>query len=294
VRRLPPVDPPRPRWWGQVLLVVGFAWAYDEVRSLHGNVVAAAVRHGHAVLRADRALHVNWSGPLNTWLGHHDSLADLLAAYYVVMHLGMTSLTLLLLWLQGRHYRHHRDALIVASLVGLAVYWCYPVAPPRLLGTGAASDTVARVLPFAYSVESKSANLYAAIPSLHVAWAVWVAVAVWAMTARWWLRALAIAHPVITTVTVLATGNHYTLDVASGVALIAVSYPLLAVGQRAAVSVGVAVDRSEQVRGQHGQEQQEGQHVHARAPQAESLELHGLDEHQVEDHADAGHCSGKA
>jgi hypothetical protein len=289
VRRLPPVDPPRPRWWGQVLLVVGFAWAYDELRSLHGNVVAVAVRHGYAVLRADHALHVSWSGPLNAWLGHHDTLADVLAGYYVVMHLGMTSLTLLLLWLQGRHYRHHRDALILASVIGFAIYWCYPVAPPRLLGTGAATDTVARILPFAYSVESKSANLYAAVPSLHVAWAVWVAVAVWAMTARWWLRALAIAHPVITTLTVLATGNHYTLDVVSGVALIAVSYPLLALGQRAAASVGVRVDRSEQIRREHGQEQQERQHVHPGAPQAERLELDRLDVHQVEDHADAGY-----
>src|ERR1700759_4395286 len=199
VRRLPPVDPPRPRWWGQVLLVVGFAWAYDEVRSLHGNVVAAALRHGHAVLRAGRTLHISWSGPRNAWLGHHDALADVLSGYYVVMHLGMTSLTLLLLWLNGRHYRYQRDALLVASLLGLVVYWCYPVAPPRLLGAGGAHDTVAAVLPFAYSVESKSANLYAAVPSLHVAWAVWVAVAVWAMTDRWWLRALAVAHPVITT-----------------------------------------------------------------------------------------------
>lgn len=278
-----------------MLLVVGFAWAYDEVRSLHGNVVAAAVRHGHAVLRADRALHVNWSGPLNGWLGHHATLADVLAGYYVVMHLGMTSLTLLLLWLQGQHYRHHRDALILASVVGLAVYWCYPVAPPRLLGgSGAASDTVAHVFPFAYSVEAKSANLYAAIPSLHVAWAVWVAVAVWAMTSRWWLRALGIAHPVITTVTVLATGNHYTLDVVSGVVLIAVSYPLLAAGQRVAASVGVRVDRPEQVRREHRQEQQERQHVHTRAPQAERLELDGLDVHQVEDHADAGHGAREA
>jgi hypothetical protein len=293
VRRLPTVDPPRPRWWGQLLLVVGFAWAYDEVRSLHGDVVAAGLRHGHAVLHADRVLHIDWSGRLNAWLGHHDSLADILAGYYVVMHLGMVALTLLLLWLQGRHYRHHRDALIVASLVGFGVYWCYPVAPPRLLGGDAAHDTVAQVFPLAYTVETKSANLYAAIPSLHVAWAVWVAVAVWAMTSRWWLRALAAAHPVITAVTVLATGNHYSLDVASGVALIVVSYPLLAAGQTLTRSVGGRVDRAQQVRRQHGKEQQERQDVDTGAPQAERLELHRLDVHQVEDHADAGHRSGE-
>lgn len=291
--RLPTVDPPRPRWWGQVLLVVGFAWAYDEVRSLHGDVVAAGIRHGHAVLRADRALHVDWSAPLNGWLGHHDGLADALAAYYVVMHLGMTSLALLLLWLQGRHYRHHRDALLVASILGLVVYWWYPVAPPRLLGNGTVHDTVAQVLPFAYTVEARSANLYAAIPSLHVAWAVWVAVAVWAMTRRWWLRALGVAHPLVTALTVLATGNHYTLDVASGVVLIAVSYPLLAAGRTVARSVRVRLERTEQVRRQHCQEEQERQDVNPGAPQAERLELDRLDVHQVEHHADSGHRSGE-
>jgi hypothetical protein len=277
----------RPRWWGQVILVVGFAWAYDEIRSLHGNVVAAGIRHGHAVLRADRALHIDWSGSLNQWLSHHDALADVLAGYYVVMHLGMTALMLLLLWRHGDGYRHHRDALLLASLVGLGVYWLYPVAPPRLLG-GQTHDTVAQVLPFAYTVETKSANLYAAIPSLHVAWALWVAVAIWAMTSRRWLRALGAAHPVLTTLTVLATGNHYTLDVVSGVVLIAVSYPLLAATEAVARSVGVRVDRPQQVRRQHAQEQQEREDVNAGAPQAERLELNRLDVHQVEHHPDAG------
>jgi hypothetical protein len=276
----------RPRWWGQVVLVVGFAWAYDEIRSLHGDVVAAGIRHGQAVLRADRALHLDWSGPLNRWLSHHDALADVLAGYYVVMHLGMTALILLLLWRHGRGYRHHRDALLLASVVGLAVYWAYPVAPPRLLG-GTTHDTVAQVLPFAYTVETKSANLYAAIPSLHVAWALWVTIAVWAMTRRRWLRALAVAHPVVTTVTVLATGNHYTLDVVSGVVLIAVTYPLLSAGEAVARSVGVRVDRPQQVRREHGQEQQERQDVDPGAPQAERLELDRFDVHQVEHHSDA-------
>jgi hypothetical protein len=284
--------PARPQWWGQVILVVGFAWGYDAIRSLHGDVVAAGIRHGHAVLRADRALHLDWSGSLNRWLSHHDALADVLAGYYVAMHLGLTALTLLLLWRNGQTYRHHRDALLLASVVGLAVYWAYPVAPPRLLG-GSVHDTVAQVLPFAYTVETKRANLYAAIPSLHVAWALWVTVAAWAMTRRRWLRALAVAHPVLTTVTVLATGNHYALDVVSGVVLIAVSYPLLSAAEAFACSVGVQVDRPEQIRREHGQEQQERQDVDPGAPQAERLELDRLDIHQVEHHPDARERAGQ-
>jgi hypothetical protein len=142
---------------------------------LHGNVRAAGLAHGVDVLRLDRAMHVDWATPLNVWLGHHDALGDVLAGYYFVMHLGMTSLTLVVLWLHGRRYRWHRDALLVMSLVGLVVYWLYPVAPPRLLP--GFHDTVRQVLPSAYDLETARANLYAAVPSLHLAWALWVGAA---------------------------------------------------------------------------------------------------------------------
>jgi hypothetical protein len=221
---LRPVDPPRPRWWTQVVLVVGFAWAYDEVRALHGDVVAAGIRHGRDVLHLDQLLHIDWTSSLNRWLVHHDGVADLLSFYYVVMHLGATSLVLLLLYVHGDTYRRQRDVLLVASIAGLVMYWCYPVAPPRLIGDGF-HDTIAQTLPFAYSVETASANLYAAIPSLHLAWAIWATIAVWSMTTRWWWRTIAAAHPVVTGLTVLATGNHYTLDLVCGGALVLVSYP---------------------------------------------------------------------
>jgi hypothetical protein len=220
-------------WWAQVLLIVGFAWAYDEVRSLHGNVVAEGNRHGHAVLHADRVLHLDWAQPLNHWLTHHDGVADVLSFYYVVMHLGMTSLTLLVLWIHGPKYRYHRNVLLFSSVIGLAVYWVYPVAPPRLIGSGF-HDTVASTLPFAYRVETASANLYAAFPSLHLAWALWVMIAIWSITTRWWLRTLAALHPVITGLTVLATGNHYTIDLLGGAALTAIGYLAYDAGLRLA------------------------------------------------------------
>jgi len=231
----------RPTWWIQVLIIVGFAMAYDEVRSLHGNVVATGLRHGRDVLHLDRTLHLNWSEPMNHWLVHHDWIGDALSGYYVVMHLGMTSLTLLILWVHGPRYRYHRNVLLLLSVIGLVVYWLYPTAPPRLIGAGF-HDTVAATLPFAYRVETASANLYAAVPSLHMAWAVWVAIAVWSITTRWWLRTIAALHPVVTAATVLATGNHYTIDLLAGIALTCVGYliylPVLRLIRRRSAGTG--------------------------------------------------------
>ena len=227
--RLPATRHPRPRWWLQVALVVGFAVGYDEVRALHGDVARAGLAHGRDVLALDRSWHVSWAEPLNHWLTGHPTLAGLFSSYYFVMHLGMTALALLVLWLRSDGYRWHRNVLLASSLVGLGVYWAYPVAPPRMLA--GFHDTVRALLPAAYHLETAKANLYAAMPSLHMAWAVWCGVVLWSMSAAWWVRAIALAHPVLTALTVLATGNHYTFDLVTGVALIAVSYPLLAAAQ---------------------------------------------------------------
>ncbi|HTW20635.1 MAG TPA: phosphatase PAP2 family protein [Mycobacteriales bacterium] len=220
----------RPSWWSQLVLVVGFLFAYDQLRAWHGNVVGVAVHNGREVLSVDRWLHVAWSQPMDTWLAGHATAGILLAGYYVVMHLGATTGMLLALFLWSPAYRRHRNALLILSLLALIVFWVYPTAPPRLLP--GFHDTVRHDLPFAYQAETDGANLYAAMPSLHVAWAVWVAVSVRALTARKWVRLLAALHPVATAVSVLATGNHYMLDVLAGAALTPVGYLVLGVGER--------------------------------------------------------------
>jgi hypothetical protein len=222
--KLPATSGPRPTWWVQLLLVVGFAAGYDKVRALHGDIAAAAFAHGRDVLRLDRTWHMSWAEPMNRWLTEHQGLAHVLSSYYFVMHLGMTALVLLLLWLRSESYRRQGNVLVVTSLVGLAIYWAYPVAPPRMLA--GFHDTVRQLLPAAYHLETAKANLYAAVPSLHMAWAIWCAVALWAMSSAWWVRTVAVVHPAMTAITVLATGNHYTFDVLTGALLVAVAYSL--------------------------------------------------------------------
>ena len=219
-----PLD--RPLWWTQIVLAVGFAWGYDALRALHGDVQTAAMRNGRDVLRIDRGLHASWVESFSNWIAQRDAVSDLLAGYYVVMHLGVVALTLVILWVHGHRYRWHRDALLALSGLSFVVFWFYPVAPPRLIGAGF-PDTVRHVLPFAYRTEAAAANLYAAVPSLHVAWALWVTIALWAISGRWWVRTLAIGHTVATVVTVLGTGNHYLFDVLTGVAATIVGYAVL-------------------------------------------------------------------
>jgi membrane-associated phospholipid phosphatase len=70
----------------------------------------------------------------------------------------------------------------------------------------------------------RDADQFAAMPSLHVAWALWSATAVWQCTRRVAIRALAALYPVLTSFVVLATGNHYLLDVLAGAATAALAF----------------------------------------------------------------------
>ncbi len=100
------------------------------------------------------------------------------------------------------------------------VFWTWPVAPPRFAIPGLADVLTAHnVLDSAdpHGVTG-AANLYAALPSLHVCWATWCAVAVVTATRSRW-RHLAWLYPAATTFVVLASANHFVLDVAGGVAV---------------------------------------------------------------------------
>jgi membrane-associated phospholipid phosphatase len=71
---------------------------------------------------------------------------------------------------------------------------------------------------------SSAGDKYASMPSLHVAWAVWWALALYPVVRHWALRALAVAYPLMTTLVVVATGNHFFLDVIAGTLLACVTW----------------------------------------------------------------------
>jgi LmbE family N-acetylglucosaminyl deacetylase/membrane-associated phospholipid phosphatase len=209
----------RPRLLGEVAVVVGLLVVYDRVRSMVSVHPSVAVSHGRAILHAESALNVEVEHAVNAWLTEHAALATLAVGYYQFLHLA-AALTILAVCYRYRPvvYRPARNALVLTNVVGLAVFALYPTAPPRLLPGAGFVDTVADV-GFGTDHGPIPADQYGALPSLHLAWATWVAVAGFAMTRRRLLRAGLVAHPLLTGLAVVATANHYVLDVASGMLL---------------------------------------------------------------------------
>ena len=208
----------RPAWPGELAVVVGLLVVYDQVAGLARVRTVAALAHGRALLTVE---HFDIEQRLDHLLDGIGWLHAPAAYYYDIAHIAVTTAVLVGAYLlRPTAYRRARTALVTINLVGLAVFLAYPLAPPRLLPDAGFVDIVAQSHTWgAWETAggvAQRANEYGSMPSLHVAWAVWVALTVASMTTSRAWRAAAWAHVGLTSVVVIATGNHYLLDVLAG------------------------------------------------------------------------------
>jgi hypothetical protein len=224
----------RTRWWAELLTIAWLCWVYDAVNNLAPLRLGRALAHGRGILSLERSLGIDPELSLDRWLSHHGTLASVMSDYYDNVHF-LATLTLLgyLWWSRGDIYRPLRNILVLINVLGFVVFWLYPVAPPRLLD--GFTDVVASSHAFGSwhtGPLASEANQLAAMPSLHIAWALWCTMAVWKMTDRAWARALAVLYPFLTAFAVLSTGNHFVLDMVGGAATMAVAVAIVSAVRR--------------------------------------------------------------
>ncbi|WP_405742193.1 phosphatase PAP2 family protein [Streptomyces sp. NBC_01525] len=221
--------PGRPRWWTELPLLTAVYAAYSAGRLLARGDVTAATGHGTALLRVERILHLTPEPALNR-LFTGVPVVGVPAAYaYAALHYVVTPAVLVWLWRRRpAHYRVARSRLLTATLIGLIGFTLFPTAPPRLLDAGQGFvDGMAHYAGYGWWGAEASAprglggltNQYAAMPSLHVGWALWCGAAVWRLASSRMARALAVAYPPAIALVVMGTANHYLLDVLAGVAV---------------------------------------------------------------------------
>ena len=224
----------RSRWWVELLLVAWLAWVYDSMTNLAPLRVHAALVHAQGVLNLERALHIDPEHALDKWLAGHHTLGLVISDYYDNAHFIVTFAVLgWLWWRRADVYRPLRNILLLTNVLAFVVFWRYPVAPPRMLH--GFTDVVGASGAFGSwhsGPLASHANELAAMPSLHLAWAAWCTFAVWRVCRRPWVRALAVLYPCLTTVAVLATGNHFTLDVIAGLLTLAASVAIVTLAER--------------------------------------------------------------
>ena len=213
-----------PRGWAhlafQFAIWMGFYAAYQVARGAADRSVADAFQNGEWVLRTERELGALFE-PAVQRVAETSSLLVTLTSYtYWLSQFAVVGVALL--WVYFRRHEKFggfRNWLIAANLVGLVGYVLMPTAPPRMFP--GFIDFVAQYSAISHEsgLIAWGSNPYAAMPSLHAMDAFIVGVVMFGLVRSRIAKALWIAWPAWVAFAVIATGNHYWLDVAAGIVI---------------------------------------------------------------------------
>ena len=204
----------RPPLVRELLLVTSLYLAYKFGRRAANGQFAEAYDNAARVWDLERTLHVPSEAAVQHFLLHSEAVIHGINVYYATVH--FPAMAVFLCWMYWRrpgYYVWIRWVLTWLTGAALVLHLLLPLAPPRLfrptrmLDTGMVYGPAVYGKPEAHSM----ANQFAAMPSLHVGWALAIAIGlIVSCRTRW--RWLWLLHPLITVITVVGTGHHYWTD----------------------------------------------------------------------------------
>jgi membrane-associated phospholipid phosphatase len=209
----------------QILLFVGAYLLYQLVNGLiaSGNPYKP---FGDAtkLIGLERALHVFVEPGIQAWAVNKHWLIDVADWAYLYSHYVITVCVLAFIYFRrNSSFYFVRNMFIIAMGIALIGYWLYPTAPPRLMPEWGFTDSISQLLGFNgamhfdnHGPEGALVNLYAAVPSMHVCFAVMTGWPMARLVRRRWARITWALYPLWITFVVVATGNHYLTDVFLG------------------------------------------------------------------------------
>ena len=213
----------RPRLVPEVLLLVGLFLIYRLGRLAITGHDELAIANAWHVWDLERLLRFPDEEALQDWFLQWHGVVKAANWYYVAVHFPATLAFLAWGWLRRppEEYRWARRLIITLTALALLLHIAMPLAPPRMLPSLGFVDTMTVFGPSAYSGDAATvSNQFAAMPSLHVGWALLISVVVIrTANSRW--RWATVAHPVLTTLVVVVTANHYWIDAVVSALLLA-------------------------------------------------------------------------
>ncbi len=209
----------------QIVLFCGAYYLYRLVRGAEDGQIVAAFEHARQVIHVEQGVGAFFEPSMQQWArgaGWPITIANFL---YLNSHFVVT--TTFLAWLymaRNRAFYFVRNMFMVAMGLALVLYVLYPTAPPRFMPEFGFSDTVADFVgQTAENTADALYNPYAAVPSMHVAFALMIAVPAVELVRNRALKVLWAIYPGIVTFVVVATGNHFWIDAVLGATVAAVS-----------------------------------------------------------------------
>jgi hypothetical protein len=247
---------PRLRWWVEILFVLGFYAVYSGIRNLFGSAAVSpeeALRNAQWVIDVERALGLFQEQRIQEMFLDWQPFIRFWNIFYGTLHFVVTIAAML--WLYRRfplRYVKWRNVLASTTAVALVGFSLFPLMPPRLLSDcvtpygGCAGfdfvDTLAHVgglWSFDSGAMQSISNQYAAMPSLHFAWAFWCCLALVPTVRNRLVRALLVLYPWVTLFAIVVTANHFWLDAVGGAWVLFIGYLIGSVITRAGERVRI-------------------------------------------------------
>jgi PAP2 superfamily protein len=222
-----------PRARAQIGLFLFAYLVYSAARFFTVGDLPSARDHADWIVNLERSTHTGvessvqaaFAGTWMIWVLNH---------LYLIAQLGVIPAVLIFLYKRNAAiYATLRNTILATWLISVPVYGLFPVAPPRLADIGI-DDTITQGTSFAMNsnVTTSFYNELAAVPSLHVGFAVAVGFALFAALKHPALKFLALLWGPVIGLAVVATGNHFVFDMVAGVVASAAGYGLGAVAAR--------------------------------------------------------------
>jgi membrane-associated phospholipid phosphatase len=209
----------------QLLLFAGAYYVYRIVRGIVDGQAVEAFENGRTLVYLERDLGLFFEPGLQAWAQGQEWIMWLANTMYVNSHFVVTTTFLVWLYLaRNDAYYFVRNMFMVAMALALVGYVAYPTAPPRFLTDWGFTDTVAEFVGSEAEMSASALyNPYAAVPSMHVAFALMIAVPAISLVRHRWLKILWALYPLLVTFVVVVTANHYWIDAALGAMVAATS-----------------------------------------------------------------------
>jgi len=211
----------------EIALILGFYLAFALAKNLTDpSPVLKAVSNGWGLIRLESALALNQESFIQQVVGGISlgALIGLTYFYVAGMWLALIGMAVVLFIKKRAAYVNLRRVFVFTMILGAVVFALYPLAPPRFMPGLGMTDTVTLLGldPAPTSDSAISYNRFAAMPSLHYAWALLVMIGTFKLGGLWF-KILGVTYQALMFVSIIATANHYVLDAVAGAVLLLVA-----------------------------------------------------------------------
>ena len=232
-----------------MIIVLVLDIVYETIRNISSSKPTRAYENALRLIDWQRDLGIWHELSIQQWALGWTPLIVFANYFYGSVYIAATIFGLVFLYRRfSDDYPLFRNALAITTMLGLIGFATFPLMPPRLLddtvlldGINSGHffgfiDTLVKYPTFwSFNDETMKtiSNQFAAMPSLHCAWAFWGITVFLPRVRSWWAKSLAVLYPFMTVFVVVITANHYFLDAVGGLVIFGVGYGLARVFTRA-------------------------------------------------------------